>query len=186
MAMIVEDGTGVTGANSYTSVDEVQTYFDDRGSNVAWDALATTADKEAVLIQATDYIEKRFSEKWIGDKNDNSNALSWPRANIYDRTGRLLYANDDIPTELKRAVAEYAVRAITAVLIGDPSTQGLEVEEEQKEIGPIKKRTRFMKNGGLRQRSSLVRDSVFKEYPAADLLLEKLLGRSTSKEMLRV
>ena len=68
MTMIVEDGTGVANANSYTTVAFVQAYFDDRGGNTAWDALATEADQEYILIKATDYIEKRFSEKWIGDK----------------------------------------------------------------------------------------------------------------------
>lgn len=186
MAMIVETGTGVAGANSYTTLAFVQAYFDDRGGNTAWDALATDADQEYILIKATDYIEKRFSEKWVGDKNDNTNELSWPRHNVYDRHHRILYSNTEIPPELQKAVAEYAVRAITAALIADPSTQGLEVEESEKKIGPIEKREKFMKNGGLRQKSSLVRDSVFKEYPAADLLIEKFLARTNSKRMVRV
>jgi len=186
MTMIVEDGTGVANANSCTTVAFVQAYFDDRGGNTAWDALATEAEKEYILIKATDYIEKRFSEKWIGDKNDNTNELSWPRYNVYDRHQRLLYSNVEIPPELQKAVGEYAVRAITAALIADPSTQGLEVEEVEKKIGPIEKREKFMKNGGLRQKSSLVRDSVFKEYPAADLLLEKFLARTSSKRMTRI
>ena len=186
MAMIVEDGTGVANANSYTTVAFVQAYFDDRGGNAAWDALATDTDREHILIKATDYIEKRFSEKWIGAKNDNTNALSWPRHNVYDRHQRLLYSNVEIPVELQRAVGEYAVRAITAALIADPSTQGLEVEEVEKKIGPIEKREKFMKGGGLRQRSSLVRDSVFKEYPAADLLIEKFLAPTNSKRLSRI
>jgi hypothetical protein len=186
MAMIVETGAGVAGANSYTTVAFIQAYFDDRGGNTAWDALATDADREFILIKATDYIEKRFSEKWLGDKNDNTNELSWPRHNVYDRHFRLLYTNTEIPPELQKAVGEYAVRAITAALIADPSTQGLEVEEVEKKIGPIEKREKFMKGGGLRQRSSLVRDSVFKEYPAADLLLEKFLAPTNSKRMTRI
>ena len=185
MTMIVETGAGVAGANSYTTVAFVQSYFDDRGGNTAWDALDTD-NKEYMLIKATDYIEKRFSEKWIGDKNDNTNELSWPRHNVYDRHFRLLYSNTEIPPELQKAVGEYAVRAITAALIPDPTTQGLEVEESEKEIGPIKKREKFMKNSGLRQKSSLVRDSVFKEYPAADLLIEKFLASTNTKQMLRV
>jgi hypothetical protein len=186
MAMIVETGAGVANANSYTTVAFIQAYFDDRGGNAAWDALASDTEREHILIKATDYIEKRFSEKWIGDKNDNTNELSWPRHNVYDKHFRLLYSNTEIPPELQKAVGEYAVRAITAALIADPATQGLEVEEVEKKIGPIEKREKFMKHGGLRQRSSLVRDSVFKEYPAADLLLEKFLASSNSKRMTRI
>lgn len=186
MAMVVETGAGVAGANSYTTVAFIQTYFDDRGGNTAWDALETDADREYILIKATDYIEKRFGERWVGDKNDNTNELSWPRHNVYDRHHRLLYANNEIPPELQKAVGEYAVRAITAALIADPSTQGLELEEVEKKIGPIEKREKYMKHSGMRQKSSLVRDSVFKEYPAADLLIEKFLTRTTSKQMVRI
>ncbi len=185
MAMIVETGAGVANANSYTTVAFIQAYFDDRGGNTAWDALDND-NKEYILIKATDYIEKRFSEKWLGDKNDNTNELSWPRHNVYDRHFRLLYTNTEIPPELQKAVGEYAVRAITAALIADPATQGLEVEEVEKKIGPIEKREKFMKGGGIRQRSSLVRDSVFKEYPAADLLIEKFLAPTNSKRMTRI
>ena len=185
MTMIVETGAGVANANSYTTVAFIQSYFDDRGGNDSWDALSA-ADQAVILIKATDYIEKRFSEKWIGEKNDNNNPLYWPRCNVYDKHFRLLYSNTQIPVELQRAVGEYAVRAITSALIEDPTTQGLEVEEVEKEIGPIKKREKFMKNGSLRQRSSLVRDSVFKEYPAADLLIEKFLAPSNSKRLVRI
>ena len=186
MALVVEDGTGITGANSYCSVAFATSYFSDRGGTV-WAAIATEAEQDQALIQATDYIEKRFGDKFIGEKDDHDNVLSWPRKWVYDRDGRLIYDATTIPLELKRATAEYAVRASVSSLMTDPTRAELEIEEKEVEAGPVKKRTKYMKGGsGNRQKSSLVRDSVFNEYPAADLLLEKLLGRSTTKQLLRV
>ena len=66
MAMIVETGAGVANANSYTTVAFIQAYFDDRGGNAAWDALASDTEREHILIKATDYIEKRFGQDTRG------------------------------------------------------------------------------------------------------------------------
>ena len=43
MSLIVEDGTGLAGAESYVSVTDADTYHDKRG-NTAW-ATLTTAQK---------------------------------------------------------------------------------------------------------------------------------------------
>ena len=68
MAFLVEDGSGVIGANSLMTVAEVTTYLTDRARNTAWDA-ATTADQQAALIEATDYIEQRFSSRFKGQQS---------------------------------------------------------------------------------------------------------------------
>ena len=54
MALIVEDGSGLSGANSYASTAQADTYASDRGLT-AW--TGDTATKEAALIRATDYLE---------------------------------------------------------------------------------------------------------------------------------
>ena len=50
MAFIVEDGTGVEDANSYTSVAFADAYFADR-NNTTWSG-ASVADKEFALVKA--------------------------------------------------------------------------------------------------------------------------------------
>ena len=61
MALIIEDGTGVDGANSYGTVTEADAFFADR--NVAdWaGAGATDATKEGFLIEAADYLNMFFT-----------------------------------------------------------------------------------------------------------------------------
>ena len=67
MAFTIEDGSGVLGANTYMTVAEVSTYLTDRGRETAWDA-ATAAVAQAALIEATDYIEQRFGDRFKGIK----------------------------------------------------------------------------------------------------------------------
>ena len=53
--MIPEDGTGLANANAYVSVEFADEYFSARG-NQTWAGLGS-ADKEAAIIKATDYLE---------------------------------------------------------------------------------------------------------------------------------
>lgn len=69
MTMIIEDGTGVVEANAYTSEAEVDAYLTDRNRQTenSWSTVAT-AVKEAAIIAATDFIERRWGQRFIGRK----------------------------------------------------------------------------------------------------------------------
>ena len=162
MAFVPEDGTGLAEANSYCAVAFADSYFADRG-NALW-AAATTGNKEVALIKATDYIEGRFGDRFVGDKATTEQALQWPRINSD-------FASDVIPTNLKKATAEYAVRALSAVLAPDLAVDasGVITHATRKKVGPIE--TEFAKvTTGLG--SSVM---LFKPYPAADMLLKGLV-----------
>ncbi len=61
MALIVENGTGVFGANSYGLASEVTTYLTDRNraTENGWTS-PEGAEEDAACIEATDYIEQRW------------------------------------------------------------------------------------------------------------------------------
>lgn len=126
MALIVEDGTGVTGAESYISVAAADTYFTNRG-NATWAALATD-DKEAALRKATDYMEGRY--RWRGERVADGQALSWPRDCVY-AFGYLVDSNV-VPERVQRACAELAVRASA-----DDLSPDLTAQVKQEIVGPI-------------------------------------------------
>ncbi len=67
MALILEDGTGVSGANAYTTSALVTTYLVERnrGSENGWDGVAGS-EKDAAVIAATDYIETRYGLRFLG------------------------------------------------------------------------------------------------------------------------
>ena len=97
MALILEDGTGKADAQSYASEAELAAYALARGITV------TGTDTE-LLITAMDYIE---SHNFIGYKYSSTQALLWPRDNVY--IDGYYIDRDEIPTLLKEAHIESAL-----------------------------------------------------------------------------
>lgn len=111
--MVVEDGTGLSNADSFVSVAYADTYFSTRGVT-AW---ASLTNKEALLIKATDYIEAVYSEAWKGVTLKDTQSLSFPRI-IDDAT---VY-----PDRLKKAVCELALKANSGDLLVDVEQRTIE------------------------------------------------------------
>lgn len=129
MAMIVEDGTGLSSANSYLSIADADAYHSNRG-NARW--TGADAVKEAALIKATDYIEREYGTRWAsGYKATADQALSWPRINAWDKAGYAI-DNDIVPGAVEQATAELALTALTEDLHAE---QGQ--EKKRVKVGPI-------------------------------------------------
>lgn len=164
MPFVVEDGTGVADANSYADVAFADAYFLDR-ANATW-AGAVASAKEAALIKATDYMELRFKDRWKGNLAPEATTLSFPRQYLYDRRGELVdFATDGIPTDIKKATVEYALRALSADLLPDPTVaeSGQAVKRTFDKVGPIETEVEF--EGGA------ARPDLIRPYPTADKLL---------------
>lgn len=162
MTMVVEDGTGKTDSNSYGAVADADTYFSDRGIT-AWTGASTL--KEYALIKATDYIDTVFGSRFKGKKVDSdTQALEFPRTPPCI-TG--------IPTVLKKACYEYALRALTSTLLPDPEMQsnGLRVVSTVQIAGPLEEHVTYSDTHSMQ---------ILKPYPAADKLLRALLNSSGS------
>jgi hypothetical protein len=165
MPLIVEDGTGIANANSYTTVAFADAYFADR-MNSTW-AAATTAEKESALIKATDYIELRFKHRWKGNLAPEATTLSFPRQYFYDRKGELVdFEEDGIPVDIQKATAEYALRALSADLLPDPvvADSGQAVKRTYDRVGPLETEVEY--EGGAS------RPDLIRPYPSADNLLK--------------
>lgn len=67
MSIIVEDGSGIYEANSYAGLSYAHSYLNRRNRSNTWDAASTTV-REAALVAATDYIDKRFGHMFLGSK----------------------------------------------------------------------------------------------------------------------
>ena len=103
--MIPEDGTGLANADAYVSVEFADEYFSARG-NQTWAGLGS-ADKEAAIIKATDYLEAAYFDKWQGERLKADQALSFPRSPF------------GMPAKFKSAVCELAIRANAGELMSD-------------------------------------------------------------------
>lgn len=165
MALIVEDGTGVAGANGYIDVAYADAYHGARGE-AAWGG--PNDAKEHAIIRATDYIETRWGANFLGTPEhlDPRQPLSFPRLGLRDRVGQTVLG---IPENLRRATAEYAVRAMASALMPDPVTDpsGAMVTSKREKVGPIETSMSFSVLQGFR---------LLKAYPAADRLLTEYLS----------
>jgi hypothetical protein len=125
MALIVEDGSGKSDSESYISVADASSYHTARG-NTAWAALATDALREAALRRATDYMRQAYRSRWQGYKVNEDQALDWPRYDV--EVEGYAVDSDIVPTEVKNACAELALKASAAELNPD-LTQGVLSEQ---------------------------------------------------------
>lgn len=102
------------GTDTYLSLTDANTYWSNR-NNADWSA-AATADKEKALREATQYVDGAFS--FIGFQVV-TNVLAWPRDGVLIEQGNFAgvsYDNTTIPPQIKNAVAELALEALTARL----------------------------------------------------------------------
>jgi len=212
MAFTVESGSGDAGSNAYVSVASVDTHHADR-SNTAWTDF-TTPEKESAIIRASDYIDKRFGRRFRGLRSRKEQGLEWPRMDAFDDDGFLLSGTDDIPRQVEKATAEYALRAaICGTLAPDPplpvpkqdltDSSGDRPDQEEtgqitrkrEKVGPLEEEKWFETNsqvlgknlaaGATGVKSSLVNDFIIPEYPEADLWLEELLRSSMNIRLAR-
>lgn len=105
MALVVEDGTLVTGADSYITLAEFKAWADKRGISYGTDEAVTQQ-----IYRAMDYIE---SLDFIGQKSDENQSLQWPRDLVI--IDGYYIDSDEMPAELKVAVYE----SVKAEIDGD-------------------------------------------------------------------
>jgi len=115
MALVVETGAGVQGANTFADVAYADAYFAASGE-ATW--AGENAAKEAVLVRAGRYLN---GLRWIGDKVDRvRQAMCWPRYDVplpgdsganYLRSYYVnCWPSNEIPEAVKQAQCEAALR----------------------------------------------------------------------------
>ena len=149
MALIVEDGNIVTGANTYVSEAGFATYLADRGLTLSGD----NGTAEQVIIIGMDYIETR---QYQGMKSTKEQGTQWPRIGVvvdgYD------IDSDEIPSDL--IIAQYEVAFATDA--GNNPLSNLDRETKMEKVGDIQV-----------EYSDSAKDSV--ELRKVDARLDKLL-----------
>lgn len=121
MALVVEDGTGLSTAESYISVADADTYFTNHGSPSDWTS-AATAEKESALRYATSFLDDSYS--WYSSIINTDQALGWPRVDYWDSEGRII---SGVPQKIKDATCEMALEHLKNSLNFD-DTENIESE----------------------------------------------------------
>jgi Putative DnaT-like ssDNA binding protein len=203
MAFLVEDGTGLVGANAGVSVAFADEYHSDRG-NMLW--VGADANKQSAIVRATGFTEQRFRHRYRGQRVHYSQTLSWPRLAAVDNAGYLI---EGIPFQWQFAICEYALRALlygelspdappsvprqnNAESTTSTTSQVItgEVKKQTNKVGSIEVTTEYVspmattlaniRSAASREsQTNLVNTQVIPQYPAADMWLEELL-KSTS------
>lgn len=115
MPLLIEDGTGVEGANSYITVDELRTFALDRGVPFAAALEPDTANialYTPFLIRACDYIESK-QDRFAGYPATTTQTLCFPRKHIYIGWRCLPI----IPLQLKSAQAQLVLEQLNGVTL---------------------------------------------------------------------
>lgn len=132
MALVVETGAVVSGANAYVTLAELKTYI----GTIALPTATDTAYENAI-INATRYLDGKYRPRWKGCRvNALAQALEWPRANVlYEADGEQLTYSSYLPTttipqRLKDATCEAALRALSGPLAidADASIQSKKID----------------------------------------------------------
>jgi hypothetical protein len=151
MSFTVENGSGVTGANSYASLEYAADYHAMRG-NTAWGAATGPAQGTALVI-ATDYIEATYRAHYR--RMTASQGLQWPTDGI-----------EGVPAPVKAATIILAAYALTGPLSA-PAQRG--VKSTTKKLAPLGEITTVYDD-----------DSPGDPYPAITALLAPIANANLS------
>lgn len=161
--LVVENGTGLSNANSYVTLAEADDYF---GSHLFyadnWDDLGEP-DKENALMTATAMLDGIMN--WYGYISSFSQALGWPRYGVADREYRVI-PTDAVPQAVKIATMELAM----FLSRGDPFAAASSTGVDRLKVDVIEIEFTNTQNGGSRLPSPV---------PASALLALRGLGEYT-------
>jgi hypothetical protein len=116
--LIIEDGSIVTGANSFVTDDEFKAYADIRNIDIP----ATQPDREALLVLAIDYLFS-IEPELQGYRTDSTQSLPFPRIGVCLNQ----YPMDAhfIPQNVKNAQMELAIQAGQSDILVSEQSQSL-------------------------------------------------------------
>lgn len=128
MALIIEDGTIIAGANSFATLVEARAYTDTRGI----DFPAEDDEAEQALVKAGDYLLS-YERRLKGSRVSASQTMVYPRRSV--TLFGTPFPSDEIPQQLIDAQIVLAAYSADGVELR-PVGAGRETRRE--EVGPIK------------------------------------------------
>jgi len=161
--MTVETGTGVENADSYVSIAEADSY----NTGTSWGA-AETAEKEAALITASEYLDIRFNERYVGRRQSASQSLSWPRYDALVIENMSSYELPSVPVELKKSACYLAQLIIDGTDLYETSDDFGSIKSESSTFGPFSESIEYA--GGK---------SKIKSFPKVTMLMNRILKSFT-------
>lgn len=138
---VVEDGTGVAGANSYGAVADADQYHENYGDPAAWSG-ASTAEKQAALRAATRWLDATFMRRWKGRRADEAQPLDWPRTGASDEDG-FAFEDTDMPQALLNTTYIMALEHINDSTALMKNTTSAAIKREKSKVGPLEEEIEY-------------------------------------------
>ena len=163
MALIVETGTGVAGANTYVTQADLDAFWSQRG-NPSFGTMA--ADSVEILVtQAMDLFHALFGSRLRGRRVKVDQSLEFPRADLYDNEG-LLRPMTTVPPEVKKVLCLLVQKAIDGETIPDSDASTAAVKKQRQKVGDLEIETEYTSGG----------QKVGKTFTEIEMILAPVLG----------
>lgn len=138
MTLIVEDGSIVTGADSYVTVAEatdfIENYLEGEYDIASAAFLAlSSAQKETTVRRAAYDLNRKYRQHWKGYKVSYAQSMDWPRANVVDEDNYNV-PSSSIPTVLKRAQIEFARKIASGIDVFSDQPRGGRTKSERVDV----------------------------------------------------
>ncbi len=152
MGLVLEDGSGVAGANSYISEDTFDNYCEDRGITPA------SGDTEAAAIRASTAIDAEYGGSFPGYRVMGRNqGLEWPRLQAYDNQYWLI-VGDEVPKEIVQATCEATIRELASPGSMMPDlVRGGNIKRKRIKVDAVETETEWAGNAEARTTFTLIR-----------------------------
>jgi hypothetical protein len=129
MGLVVENGSGVAGADAYGRTSNVLTeaaaYHKSRG-NEAWLTIGGDYQSEKLIRRGFDYMTGMYRGNWKGYRATSAQTSDWPRVDVYIDDSVSAYQSipnmfpiNEIPQEVVNAQFELALMAMAGSLAPD-------------------------------------------------------------------
>jgi hypothetical protein len=135
----VEDGTGLSNADSYISTADAATYLTNFGSGDAWSEIDPDT-QEILLRKSTRDLDVLYGQSYASTLLSTSQSLLWPRESFTDTNGRTVSA---IPKEIGYAVAELALINSVSDVTGPGDKSGMVKLERTEIVNAVKSWTEY-------------------------------------------
>ena len=93
----------------YGTLEGALTYANDIGDAVWPSATYTDIQREAALTRASNALDGRYSNQFLGSKATAEQRRAWPRVGAYDRCVGVEFSADTIPWQMENATYALAV-----------------------------------------------------------------------------
>jgi hypothetical protein len=183
------------------TVAEFKAHHDDRGGDYGTSVFADDTAIEVAIVQASDYVDKRFGRRFRGCRNSSAQGLEWPRIDAWSDDDHAL---SGVPDAMKKAIAEYTMLVgqlgrnlaptpppnfpVQDPADGTISQQGSgPVTRKTEKVGPIEDTTEYATPAETGKPSAGTGNLTqnIPEYPQADLWIEEIIEPYSNRRVYR-